>query len=108
MRNGRKTAMKLGAVAIVAALALTGCSPSTGSTTSSKPVTQSEIDKAMDTPTTLTFWSWVPDLQKEVDLFEKKYPKITVKLVNTTGGAQHYPKLRSALKAGKGVPDVAQ
>ena len=101
--------MKLGVVALAAALVLTGCAPSSGnSATSTKPVTQAEIDKAMSTPTTLTFWSWVPDLQTEVDLFEKKYPKITVKLVNTTGGAQHYPKLRSALKAGKGVPDVAQ
>jgi multiple sugar transport system substrate-binding protein len=108
MRNGRKTATMLGAVAVVAALALAGCSPSTGTTSPTKPVTQAEIDKAMSTPTTLTFWSWVPNLQTEVDLFEKKYPKIKVNLVNTTGGSQHYPKLRSALKAGKGVPDVAQ
>jgi multiple sugar transport system substrate-binding protein len=98
----------LGAVAVVTAIALAGCAPSTGSNTPTGPVTQAQIDKAMNTPTTLTFWSWVPNLQKEVDLFEKKYPKIQVKLVNTTGGSQHYPKLRSALKAGKGVPDVAQ
>ena len=98
----------LGAVAVVTAIALAGCAPSTGSTTSTGPVTQAQIDKAMNTPTTLTFWSWVPNLQTEVNLFEKKYPKIQVKLVNTTGGSQHYPKLRSALKAGKGVPDVAQ
>lgn len=98
----------LGAIAVVTALALAGCAPSTGSTSSTGPVTQAQIDKAMNTPTTLTFWSWVPNLQNEVNLFEKKYPKIQVKLVNTTGGSQHYPKLRSALKAGKGVPDVAQ
>jgi multiple sugar transport system substrate-binding protein len=98
----------LGAIAVVTAVALAGCAPSTGSTSSTGPVTQAQIDKAMNTPTTLTFWSWVPNLQNEVNLFEKKYPKIQVKLVNTTGGSQHYPKLRSAIKAGKGVPDVAQ
>jgi multiple sugar transport system substrate-binding protein len=103
--------MRLGTLAVVAALALAGCSPTPGQSSGgsgSKSVSQSDIDKAMNTPTTLTFWSWVPNLQKEVDLFQKKYPKIKVKLVNTTGGSQHYPKLRAALKAGKGAPDVAQ
>ena len=105
----RKTALALASGATALALLLSGCSASGGSTTgSTKPVTQAEIDKAMNTPTTLTFWTWVPDIQNEVNLFEKKYPKIKVKVVNTTGGAQHYPKLRAALKAGKGIPDVAQ
>jgi multiple sugar transport system substrate-binding protein len=110
MRSPRKAATALGALAVATLLVLTGCAPSTGSTGAAGPkkVTQSDIDKAMNTPTTLTFWTWVPNIQNEIDLFEKKYPKIKVNLVNTTGGAQHYPKLRSALKAGKGVPDVAQ
>jgi multiple sugar transport system substrate-binding protein len=103
--------MALGVVAVAAALGLAGCAPSGGGTSgggANKPVTQADIDKAMDTPTVLTFWTWVPDIQTEVDLFEKKYPKIKVKVVNTTGGSQHYPKLRAAIKAGKGTPDVTQ
>ncbi|WP_243065212.1 ABC transporter substrate-binding protein [Humibacter sp. RRB41] len=104
----RNTALALASGATALALLLSGCSASGGTTDSTKPVTQAEIDKAMNTPTTLNFWTWVPDIQNEVNLFEKKYPKIKVKVVNTTGGAQHYPKLRAALKAGKGVPDVAQ
>ena len=100
-----------GGLAATTALALTGCAPSVGGSTTgggAKLVSKADIDKAMNTATTLTFWTWVPDIQKEIDLFQKAYPKITIKLVNTTGGAQHYPKLRSALKAGKGIPDVAQ
>jgi multiple sugar transport system substrate-binding protein len=99
-----------GGLAATTALALTGCAPSVGGSGggSTKAVSKADIDKAMNTATTITFWTWVPDIQKEIDLFEKAYPKIKVKLVNTTGGAQHYPKLRSALKAGKGIPDVAQ
>ncbi|HWU47178.1 MAG TPA: extracellular solute-binding protein [Humibacter sp.] len=104
----RKTAAAVASTVTAAALLLTGCSSTPNTSPATKPVTQAQIDKAMNTPTTLTFWTWVPDIQKEVNLFEKKYPKITVKVVNTTGGAQHYPKLRAALKAGKGVPDVAQ
>ncbi|TCC36406.1 ABC transporter substrate-binding protein [Kribbella speibonae] len=108
MRTVRQTATALGALAVAAALLLAGCSkPATGDQ-QTKNVTQAEIDKAMDTPTTLTFWSWVPDLQKEVDLFEKKYPKIKVNLVNTTDSTRSYTKVRAALKAGKGAPDVTQ
>lgn len=71
-------------------------------------VSQASIDEAMNTDTTLTFWSWVPDLQNEVDLFEKKYPKVKVKLVNVGQGAPHYQKMRAAIKSGQGAPDVAQ
>ncbi|HVA92373.1 MAG TPA: extracellular solute-binding protein [Chloroflexota bacterium] len=59
-------------------------------------------------PVTLTFWSWVPHLQDEVNLFEKARPDIKVNLVNVGQGAPFYTKLRTALKAGSGAPDVTQ
>lgn len=94
------------------ALAITACggggSGGPNSTSGSKPVSQSAMKKALNTPTTLTFWSWVPHLQDEVNLFEKAYPKIHVKLVNAGTGAAQYTKLRTVLKAGKGQPDVVQ
>jgi multiple sugar transport system substrate-binding protein len=76
--------------------------------TSSKKVTQADIDKAMKTPTELTFWTWVPNIDKEIALFQKKYPAIKVKVVNAGQGVAHYTKLRTALKAGTGAPDLAQ
>jgi multiple sugar transport system substrate-binding protein len=75
---------------------------------SASAVSQADIDKAMDTETTLTFWTWVPDIQNEVDLFEKKYPKVKVKLVNIGQGAPHYQKMRAAIQSGQGAPDVTQ
>jgi multiple sugar transport system substrate-binding protein len=71
-------------------------------------IPQSEIDAAMDTETTLTFWTWVPDIQKEVKLFTTKYPKIKVNVTNVGQGAPHYQKLRSTIQSGQGAPDVAQ
>jgi multiple sugar transport system substrate-binding protein len=62
----------------------------------------------MDTETTLTFWTWVPNIQNEVKLFTTKYPKIKVNVVNVGQGAPHYQKLRTAIQAGQGAPDVAQ
>ena len=75
---------------------------------SASAASQADIDKAMDTETTLTFWTWVPDIQNEVDLFEKKYPKVKVKLVNIGQGGAHYQKMRAAIQSGQGAPDVAQ
>ncbi|WP_376773030.1 ABC transporter substrate-binding protein [Streptomyces himalayensis] len=98
-----------GAVSLGAALAAcSGDSDSGGSSASTKSVSQADIDKAMKTPTQLTFWTWVPNIQEEVALFEKKYPAIKVKVVNAGQGVAHYTKLRTALKAGTGAPDVAQ
>ena len=62
----------------------------------------------MTTPTELTFWTWVPDIENEVELFEEKYPAIDVKVENVGQGLPHYQKLRSAIEAGEGAPDVAQ
>ncbi|GAB2961882.1 sugar ABC transporter substrate-binding protein [Streptomyces pseudoechinosporeus] len=95
-----------GAVSLGAALA--ACSGDSDSSASAEPVSRADIDKAMKTPTELTFWTWVPDIQQEVALFEKKYPAIKVKVVNAGQGVAHYTKLRTALKAQTGAPDLVQ
>lgn len=96
-----------GAVSLGAALAACG-GGSDGSSAPTEPVSQADIDKAMKTPTQLTFWTWVPDIAQEVALFQRKYPAIKVKVVNAGQGVAHYTKLRTALKAGTGAPDLAQ
>jgi multiple sugar transport system substrate-binding protein len=97
---------------VAAALALSACGgggdeePSGGGTPDE--VSQADIDKAMQTPTELTFWTWVPNIEDEVALFEKEYPEIDVKVVNAGQGEPQYQKLRTALEAGEGAPDVVQ
>jgi multiple sugar transport system substrate-binding protein len=59
-------------------------------------------------PVELTFWSWVPDIDKEVKLFEKSHPNIKIKYVNAGQGEDEYTKLRTAIKSGEGAPDVVQ
>ena len=75
---------------------------------SASAVPQAEIDNALNTETTLTFWTWVPDIKNEVKLFTTKYPKIKVNVVNVGHGGPHYQKLRTAIQSGQGAPDVAQ
>jgi len=97
---------------IALSLVLAGCAggASTGGGAGAAPAagpSQDEIDEAMSTPTTIEFWSWVPDIQNEIDLFEEKYPDITVELQNQGGATAQYQKLRAAIQSGD-VPDVAQ
>jgi len=96
--------------AAAAAVALDACSSSGSSSpaATTAAVSQAEIDKAMKTPATLTFWTWVPDIAKQVAIFEQQYPAIKVNVVNPGQGTPLYTKLRTALDAGKGTPDLAQ
>jgi len=91
---------------LAASLLCVGISLQPASAASS--VTASAIAKAMNTPTTLTFWTWVPGVNKEIALFEKRYPKIKVNAINVGQGAPHYQKLRVGATSGKGLPDLAQ
>lgn len=108
-KKTRRTALALVSGAASIGLLLTGCSPSSdGGESEGASVSQADIDKAMSTPTKLTFWTWVPDIENEVKLFEEKYPEIDVTVENVGQGLPHYQKLRSAIEAGEGAPDVAQ
>jgi multiple sugar transport system substrate-binding protein len=83
------------ALCIILASLLAACGGSSTPATTSGPVT-------------ITFWSWVPNLQTEVSLFEQSHPNIKIKLQNVGAGGTEYTKLTTALKAGTGAPDVAQ
>lgn len=58
--------------------------------------------------TQLTFWSWVPGIQRSVNLFNKTHNGICVQLDNVGAGSTELEKLAAALKAGSGAPDVVQ
>ncbi|GAA0522475.1 sugar ABC transporter substrate-binding protein [Paractinoplanes deccanensis] len=96
------------ALLVLCLAACTGDSAGDDGGSAAPPAAQADIDKALQTPTKLVFWTWVPDIQKEVTLFEQKYPAIDVEVVNAGQGEPQYTKLRTALKAGSGAPDVAQ
>ena len=59
-------------------------------------------------PTRLTMWSWVPNLRTELDMFEAAHPDIRIDVINAGQAAPEYAKLRTALKAGNGAPDIVQ
>ncbi|MDR1392392.1 MAG: extracellular solute-binding protein [Bifidobacteriaceae bacterium] len=54
----------------------------------------------------ITYWSWTPGIEPLIEEFERTHPDIHVTLVNAGQGDPAYAKLRTAMKAGSGVPDV--
>ncbi|MDQ1307714.1 MAG: multiple sugar transport system substrate-binding protein [Actinomycetota bacterium] len=56
----------------------------------------------------LTVWAWEPTLKQVVTEFQKEYPKVRVNLVDAGTGNDQYTALEKAVKAGSGIPDVAQ
>ncbi len=58
--------------------------------------------------TQVTFWAWVPGIDRAVDAFNKTHPTICVTLEDVGAGDPEYVKLADALKAGSGAPDVAE
>jgi multiple sugar transport system substrate-binding protein len=58
--------------------------------------------------TNITFWAWVPGIDRAVDEFNKTHPSICVTLEDTGAGDPEYVKLADAIKAGSGAPDVAE
>jgi multiple sugar transport system substrate-binding protein len=107
----RRTLLRTGfaAAAATAIPTLAACSggKKTGTGASGR-LSASQLAAELDKPATLTFWTWVSGINDEVALFTKKYPKITVNVVNAGQGSAQYTKLRTALTAGTGAPDVAQ
>ena len=87
----RLSVRRVAALLVVLALLATGCG--TGRRTG---------------PIQLTFWSWVPGIDKSVNLWNRTHPGVQVHLDQVTAGIDGgYAKMFSGVRAGSG-PDLAQ
>ncbi|WP_320782367.1 sugar ABC transporter substrate-binding protein [Streptomyces sp. CRN 30] len=106
----KKSRRLLRGIGLVCALALgaTACGGSDDGGSGGKPVSEADIQAALEKGGNLTVWAWEPTLKQVVADFEKKYPKVDVDLVNAGTNKDQYTALQNAISAKKGVPDVAQ
>jgi multiple sugar transport system substrate-binding protein len=80
----------IGVLATTAAL-LAGCS------TDSTPA---------DGPVTLDYWSWAPNIEKVIDVWNRSHPDIQVRVNTSTSGSDIVAKLTAAQQADS-LPDVS-
>jgi multiple sugar transport system substrate-binding protein len=110
MRSPRRSRWRVRATAIagvaLAALVAAGCS-SSGSSSSSPAATASSSSSSSSQKVTLSFWSWVPNLDKVVAIWNKAHPDIQVQVQVQAGGDPELTKLLTAAKGGN-PPDLAQ
>ena len=83
------------AVALLLMAPLAACGGSSGSSGNSTG------------PVTLNYWAWIPNMAKQVALFNQSHPDIHVNYVNVGAGPLEYNKLFTAIKANN-APDVAE
>lgn len=102
MHKGLRAAM----VATVAAIALVtaGCSGAATTSSSSAPAE----NYSASNPAKITFWSWVPNIDKVVDIWNKSHPEIQVTVQKQDGGDALVTKYLTAIEGGSGAPDVVQ
>ncbi|WP_255545879.1 MULTISPECIES: sugar ABC transporter substrate-binding protein [unclassified Nesterenkonia] len=99
MNHHRKRIFTGTSVFAVSALALSACGGSEETT---------ETDAALEEGGTITVWAWEPTLDQVAEAFEAENEGVTVDLVNVGTGDEHYTNLQNAMRAGSGLPDVAQ
>jgi multiple sugar transport system substrate-binding protein len=91
-------------------LILAGCGASGGDDESGSgdKASPAALDAALKKGGTITYWTWTPSAEAQVQAFMDEYKNVKVNLVNAGTGNDHYTKLQNAIKAGSGAPDVAQ
>ncbi|NUR26411.1 MAG: extracellular solute-binding protein [Catenulispora sp.] len=92
------------ALAVLTAAALVaGCSSSSSSPPASSSKSQGSGSGSVD----LTFWSWVPNMDKIVDTWNAAHPKIHVTFSKQAGGDAEAQKVLTSAKAHT-MPDIIQ
>ncbi|RHA38156.1 ABC transporter substrate-binding protein [Cellulomonas rhizosphaerae] len=95
-------------VALLATVALAGCSSSGGSTEGSTDAADAGACAPSGGNVTLQFTSWIPGIEDVVKLWNDKNPDIQVKVqTGPSGNAGTYQNLFNQLKAGN-APDLGQ
>lgn len=96
-------------VLLAAAFALSGCSGGGSSGASSASGAAGGAASAdSNTKVNLTMWAWAPNIEQVVALWNKSHPNIQVTVSRQNAGDPAVTKLLTAIKAGKGAPDLMQ
>ena len=111
---GLALASRVLAITGLAVLSAAACSsssssapPASGTTAAAPTAAGSSSAAASGQTVKLTFWTWVPNVDKVVALWNQAHPDIQVQVQVQAGGDALLTKLLTAAKAGN-PPDIAQ
>ncbi|HEY1642987.1 MAG TPA: extracellular solute-binding protein [Streptosporangiaceae bacterium] len=87
-----------------------GSSASSGSSSSASPSASVLAGGSCQnsSATKITFWAWVPGMDRAVNEYNKTHSSVCVQLEDPGAGNAEYTLLNNAMKAGSGAPDVAE
>jgi multiple sugar transport system substrate-binding protein len=91
----------------LAALVAAGCSSGGSSSATASSGSSSSSSTASGQKVTLTFWTWVPNMDKIVATWNQAHPDIQVQVQTQSAGDPYLTKLLAAAKGGN-PPDIAQ
>lgn len=91
-------------VAIVATTFATACSGGSGEPSASAGDSASAVPAG---PVELTYWTWVPNMDKIAEVWNRAHPDIRVTVSKQAGGDDAAAKFLTAAKAGN-PPDLVQ
>ena len=92
--------LRFGAIVAALLLGAAGCSSSSGDEGGEAEAPAGDVE--------LTFWTWAPNMDKVADIWNAEHPDIQVTVNKQDGGDPAVTKLLTAIKAGKGAPDIMQ
>jgi len=99
-----KNSTRIAALGIVAAISLTGCAAGSGSGSTDGAVDCTPADGKVE----LSYTSWIPGIEKVVDVWNEKNPDIQVKVqTGPNGNGGTYKNFFNQLSAGN-APDLGQ
>lgn len=110
-QHGRRPlwrAVAVSAATIMIAGGLVACAGGDSGGSSDTEATPEAMAAALKEGGSITYWTWTPSAEAQVAAFEKAYPQVDVKLVDTAAAADNNLKLQNAITAGSGAPDVSQ
>ncbi|MBA2679139.1 MAG: extracellular solute-binding protein, partial [Ktedonobacteraceae bacterium] len=100
LTSGLASKLAIASIMLLVLVPLAACGGDTSSSSSGSSSTSSG-------PVNLSFWSWVPGIDKSVAAFNKSHPNTHVSVTNVGAGPVEYDKLYTAIKANN-EPDLGQ
>lgn len=100
---------RVAAAGLALSFALTACGSAENETTAgSAPEADKTTGTASGEKVELDFWTWAPNMDKVVEIWNAENPNIQVTVNKQDGGDAAMTKFLTAIKAGSGAPDLMQ